>query len=91
MTHPEWPDSLRVGRFCAASMSLQGRVARLVVEGNVGSRLRAITAGLQRARRVSAVDLVKIRQLGERSLDGEHISAGVFWLLIIVLAFYALW
>lgn len=39
---------------------------------------------------VSAVGLVKTRPLGERALAGEHILAGVFWLLIIVLALYAL-
>jgi hypothetical protein len=38
---------------------------------------------------VSAVGLVKIL-LGERALGGEHIWAGVFWLLIIVMALYAL-
>jgi hypothetical protein len=99
MTHPKWQE-LRVGRICALKMNVLGWTSSGAgrdqsppkgVVINDPPRLRAIRAGLQRAWRVSAVDLVKIRQLGERALGGEHIWAYIFWALIIVaiLAFYA--
>jgi hypothetical protein len=75
MTHPDWPDSVRVGRVCAIRMSR--------------GRFRATARADQSlALPPSAGGLGKVRALLQREAPfRQEVWAVLFWLLVMVVAF----